>query len=151
LKNQTHKSSQCSIHNSQHSLSDLMTHHQWTLRTVQSCTENHSEKYLELWQSCTPEWLNNDSMNQTRFNESEWVQWTEMSSRNQKRSFTDQWKQMFKRQTVYRSSAHSENNNNTLTSHQWSVCRVELRFFTWVFSLQRHFILIDIDRNWIES
>ena len=151
LKNQTHRSSQCSIHDSQCSSSDTMTCCQWTLRTVQSYKENHSKKYLELWQSYMSEWLNNNSMNQTRFNESKWIQWIRMNSRNQKRSFANQWKQIFKRQTAYRSLMHSENNDNTSTSCQWSVCETELRFSTWIFSLQRRFALIDLDRDWIES
>ncbi len=90
------------------------------------------------------QWIRVGSMNQTRFNESE-------SSRNQKRSLTDQWKQMFKRQTAYRPLMHLRGNGNTPVPCRRSACGAGLRFSIWVFPLQRCFALIDLDRDWIGS
>jgi len=44
-----------------------------------------------------------------------------------------------------------EDNDDKLASCWWGAHKTELRFFIFIFSLQRWFALIDIDRDWIES
>ncbi len=46
---------------------------------------------------------------------------------------------------------YTEDNDNKLASWWWGAHKTELRFFIFIFSLQKWFALIDLDRDWIES
>ncbi len=44
-----------------------------------------------------------------------------------------------------------KDNDDKSMSCWWDAYKTELRFFILIFSLQRQFTLIDLDRDWIES